>query len=157
MPKLREAIYNDGLAAVGRQPAPDLRSEALAEIMSPISEARPNYRVQRSAHNGLVPLLSGRSCAPADAGRSALRVMNNHTQIYVAVLDHPGGCWQPVRATAQPCGCFRILDKSDDPEHDVWEYTEGDSVQCEALEFHEGEVGLVARRKCACPRELSTS
>jgi hypothetical protein len=32
---------------------------------------RPNYRVQRSTHNGLGRLLSAQSCAPADAGRSA--------------------------------------------------------------------------------------
>ena len=70
--------------------------------------------------------------------------------IYVQVLNFPGGLLQPTRALHMHNMCYWVLESSDDPEHDVWEFEEGDVVRCEAKEFSEGEPGLFAVAICTC-------
>ena len=70
--------------------------------------------------------------------------------IYVRVLHFPGGLLQPVQAELVHGNCYRVVDSSDDPEHDVWEFGAGDVVHCGSTVFAEGEVGLVADGACTC-------
>ena len=70
--------------------------------------------------------------------------------IYVQVLNFPGGLLQPTRALHMHDMCYRVLESSDDPEHDVWAFEEDTVVQCETKEFGDGETGLIAVTVCAC-------
>jgi hypothetical protein len=70
--------------------------------------------------------------------------------IYVQVLHFPGGLLQPTRALHMHDMCYQILESSDDPEHEVWEFGKGAVVRCETREFSEEEIGLLAVTVCAC-------
>ena len=76
--------------------------------------------------------------------------MDNDTLVFVEVVGFPGGLLTPVRAVREHGNCYRLLESSRDPEHDVWKFTEGAIVQCERHEFSEGEYGLVAVATCIC-------
>ena len=76
--------------------------------------------------------------------------MNAVRLIYVDVKGYPVKIWNPVRATHVHGGCYRVLESSPDPEHEYWEFKEGDVVRCETYAFSEGEEGLVARARCEC-------
>ena len=65
--------------------------------------------------------------------------------IFINVIDFPGGLLTPVKAFRQFSNYYKILEESDDPDHDVWEFTKGDIVKCEKIQFSEGEFGLVAK------------
>lgn len=70
--------------------------------------------------------------------------------VYINVIGFPGGLLQPVRATLEHAFCYRLLESSQDPDHDNWEFQEGDVVQCRHQEFSEGELGLIAVALCKC-------
>jgi hypothetical protein len=68
--------------------------------------------------------------------------------VYVRVLGFSGGLLQPVRALHVHDGCYRLLEASDDPDHDHWEFGAPDLVRCETTAFGEGEEGLIAVAIC---------
>ena len=73
--------------------------------------------------------------------------MSDYCLIYVRVKNFPGGLLQPVKAQRLGNDSYRILESSIDPEHDIWEFTEGDIVRCKEYSFSEGEIGLLAFEK----------
>lgn len=70
--------------------------------------------------------------------------------IDVNVIGYPGKSWHPVEAEYQHSNCYLVLESSDDPEHENWQFEHGDVVHCELNEFYEGETGLIAVSKCDC-------
>ena len=70
--------------------------------------------------------------------------------IYVRADNLMRDSWQAVLALKCDCGCFEILGASNDPEHEIWEFTKGDVVGCEIHSFYEDESGLVAVKRCNC-------
>jgi hypothetical protein len=76
--------------------------------------------------------------------------MNNQTLIYIDVKGYPGKHWLAVQSIKMHENCYKVLEESEDPEHEYWEYTLGDIVRCETNEFAEGEFGLIAVSKCEC-------
>jgi hypothetical protein len=76
--------------------------------------------------------------------------MENDSLVFVEVVDFPGGLLTPVRAARQHRDCYRLLESSNDPEHDVWRFTKGAVVRCVRREFSAGEYGLVAVATCSC-------
>lgn len=73
--------------------------------------------------------------------------MSAYHLIYVRVRNFPGGLLQPVKALDLGDRLYKIAESSIDPEHDVWEFLEGDTVRCEEHSFSEGETGLLAVEK----------
>jgi hypothetical protein len=76
--------------------------------------------------------------------------MDYDTLVFVEVEGIPGGGLAPVRAARQHGSCYRLLESSSDPEHFVWKFAEGVTVQCERRKFSEGEYDLVAVATCTC-------
>ncbi len=77
--------------------------------------------------------------------------MAGKTLIYISATtyDRPNTTtWVPVRSFHEHKDCYRILEESDDPEHDYWQFSSGDIVQCKKNKFAEGEYGLIAFKKC---------
>jgi len=70
--------------------------------------------------------------------------------IYVNVLGFPDGLLTPVQGVKKHGVCYELLEESEDPEHDHWEFTKGEVVSCEKVQFGEGEFGLVAKQCCTC-------
>ncbi len=78
--------------------------------------------------------------------------MSEKKLIYVSYTTyvHPNtDGWQPVQAIHEHKNCYRVLEESDDPEHDYWQFSLGDIVECKNNKFAEGEFGLIAIKKCA--------
>ena len=69
---------------------------------------------------------------------------------YVDVLGFPHSNLMPAHATHRHAQCYELEYGSEDQEHFPWEFRKGDIVECEGLEFAEGEFGLVARRLYSC-------
>jgi hypothetical protein len=76
--------------------------------------------------------------------------MDYDALVFVEVLGFPGGQLTPVRARHEHGSCYRLLDASSDPEHDVWAFQSDAVVRCERREFGAGETDLVAVATCAC-------
>jgi hypothetical protein len=74
--------------------------------------------------------------------------------IYVDVQGYPVKIWNPVQSTHMHDNCYRVLESSPDPEHEYWEFEDGDIVCCESHNFAEGETGLIAVAKCECGSTL---
>jgi hypothetical protein len=81
------------------------------------------------------------------------RTMDHDALVFVEVRDFPGGQLTPVRARREHGSCYRLLDASSDPEHDVWAFESDAVVRCERREFGVGESDLVAVAKCGCAAE----
>src|SRR5687768_15741407 len=67
--------------------------------------------------------------------------MNQHAQIYVALLNEGVEVWRPVNAEILAPDIVRILEEV--PEDELWEFQPGDVVHCRFRQFTDG-VHLVA-------------
>lgn len=79
-------------------------------------------------------------------------IMSEKVLIYVSATsyDRPNTfTWIPVQAVHEHENCYRILESSDDPEHDYWQFTFDEVVVCEINKFAENEFGLIAIKKCS--------
>jgi hypothetical protein len=63
--------------------------------------------------------------------------------IYVALLGQETEAWRPVLAQQRADDTYLIVSKNDDPEEEMWQFSSGSLVRCEARELAEG-VRLVA-------------
>jgi hypothetical protein len=64
--------------------------------------------------------------------------------IYVALKDEGVDVWRPVSAVAVGASQFRI--GGEVPEHEIWEFQPGQTVECEWRRFADGKTGMVAVR-----------
>ena len=77
--------------------------------------------------------------------------MLEKTLIYISVsmFDHPTTTiWHPVQVVHEHENCYRIIEESDDPEHEYWQFSFDEIVHCKEHKFAEGEFGLIAFEKC---------
>lgn len=77
--------------------------------------------------------------------------MREKKLIYVnaTTFDHPNTFdWVPVQSVHEHENCYRVLESSNDPEHDYWQFSLNDVVRCEEYKFAENEFGLIAVEKC---------
>ena len=77
--------------------------------------------------------------------------MSEKTLIYISAntYNHPNTLsWIPVNAIHEHENCYRITESSSDPEHEYWQFTFDDVVDCKNNKFAENEFGLIAFEKC---------
>ncbi len=69
--------------------------------------------------------------------------MEDHTTIYVALLDEGTPTWRPVEAVRIQDDVFEIISQNPDPDDEIWEFNVGQHVRCEKRELSNG-VYMVA-------------
>lgn len=68
-----------------------------------------------------------------------LPMADDHSTIYVALLDEGTPCWRPVDAERIAGGVYRIVSENPDSEDEQWEFPSGSIVRCELRPLSDGE------------------
>lgn len=64
---------------------------------------------------------------------------DDHSTIYVELLDEGTPTWRPVKAEQLADGVYRIVSEDPDPEDEHWQFPSGSLVRCESRQLSGGE------------------